>query len=167
MLRSVTAGLSVADGLLEVRDSVVDAGTGGTAVASTGPSVTLEGSTMVGLTQVPVLEASHCIFTEAVTVEDRFHGCVRFSAVAAGSTLPRRHEVVEGEDPRFLSLSRHHAGHVRLTEQSPESITAGVKTAPRLGAFGHLKATQRLEGYQRRLTESTPAGLVWALLRVD
>jgi hypothetical protein len=167
VLRSVTAGLEVAGGLLVITDSVIDAATGNEAIRSSGPLVEIEGSTVIGTTSVPVLEASHAIFAGLVAVEDRFHGCIRFSAVPSGSVLPRRHEVVEGLDPRFLSLDRHSPGHVRLTDQSPPALVSGGENGSELGAFHHLLATQRLDAFQRRLTESTPAGLVWALLRVN
>jgi hypothetical protein len=90
--------------------------------------------------------------------------------VAPLSLLPRRHEVVEVPTDlgaRFLSVDRHDPAHVRLSDESPRDLRTGGEDGSELGVFNHLKATQRLDAFQGRLAESTPAGLVSALLRVN
>jgi hypothetical protein len=56
-----------------------------------GPPATLERATILGAVHVKELTlASEVIFTDVVTADRRQAGCVRFSAVPAGSRTPRR-----------------------------------------------------------------------------
>jgi hypothetical protein len=177
VLRSITAGLVVTTpGVLSIVDSVVDSGAATPPAAAiaggleTEMTVDMQGTTVIGTVNAFILDASNCLFNDPVTVIDRFHGCIRFSAVPDGSVLPRRHEVVSlppHTGPSFLSLDRNDPSHVRLSDASPHDVVTGGEDASELGAFNHLKATQRLNALQSRLAESTPAGLIWALLRVN
>src|SRR5262249_27553192 len=78
---SETAGLELAGaGTLAVADSIVDAGSGEAIVAPVG-EVVLDRVSLAGAVDVRVVDASEVIFDGTVTVEDRFHGCVRYSRV--------------------------------------------------------------------------------------
>ena len=179
IVRSITSSLEVlGSGVLEITDSVVDAGANDPpplALQALDATAKLERSTFVGTVGldgqgVRQLHASHCLFTDPVYVIDRFHGCVRFCGVSPGSVLPRRHEVFEipaSVGPRLLSLNRHDPSHARLSDQSPSELRGGGEDGSELGAFNELQTTQRLSAFERRLSESTPAGLVWKLLRVN
>jgi hypothetical protein len=46
-------------------------------------------------------------------------------------------------------------------------VRQGGEDGSELGVFGFVQLAQRLTGLERRLGESTPAGLAWALLKVD
>jgi hypothetical protein len=179
--RSITAALDVTgDATLEIRDSVVDAGASSTpAVAVHGPNTFLdaERSTFIGTVGadgdgIRILEASECLFADPVFVVDRFEGCIRFSAIRLGgvSVLPRRHElfaIPETTGARFLSNDRLDATHVRLSDDSPSPIRTRAEDGSEVGVFKHVQLTRRLNALEQRLSESTPAGLVWALLRVN
>jgi hypothetical protein len=100
-------------------------------------------------------------------VEDRFHGCVRYSRVASPSLLPRVHRVVEDVPLAFVSLDRHNAAHARLAAGADRRLLAGAEDGGELGAFHDLQLPLRYEGYRRRLEESTPVGLMTGMIRLD
>lgn len=165
--RCVTEGLELRGaGQLTVKDSVVDAGTGAALSAAEG-TCELSRVTVLGSTQVLVLEASEVIFDGEVRVTDRFHGCVRYSRVPEGAVLPRRHRVVEGTEVRFVSRDRFDPAHARLAEDCDPALTRGAEDGSELGAFHLVRLGQRLEALTRRLTEFTPAGLSTGVTRLD
>jgi hypothetical protein len=168
VFRCVTGGLELrGPGRLTVRDSVVDAGTDGRALLAPEGMCELERVTVLGRTEVLVLEASEVIFDGMVTVTDRFHGCVRYSRVPQGAVLPRRHRVVEGVEVRFVSRDGADPAHARLAEDCDPAITRGAEDGSEMGAFHHVRLLQRLEALARRLTEYTPAGLTTGITRLD
>jgi hypothetical protein len=175
--RSIAGPLErVRRGELEVLGSIVDPGDPA-ALAVTAPEgeVVVERSTVLGATEVDVLEASESIFVGVAVVLDRFHGCIRFSNVALGSVLPRRHEVVPDLDlpapvavvPRFVSRDRTDAAFARLAERCDRRIQFGAVDGAEMGAFHDELWSVRREALLRRLTEFTPAGLVTGLIRMD
>jgi len=184
VVRSITAELSVTGAAtLEIRDSVVDAGASSTPPAAVrGPNalVDAERSTFIGTVGVDgdgirILEASECLFADPVFVVDRFEGCIRFSAIRIGAVepkavLPRRHEIFlipEDSGARFLSTDRLDPEHVRLSDDSPARLRSRGEDGSEVGVFNHVQLTRRLNALEHRLSESTPAGLVWALLKVN
>ncbi|OJH34517.1 phage tail protein [Cystobacter ferrugineus] len=171
--RSLTGRLWLGDlGTLAVRDSVLDS-YGQVLVVSRG-TCELERVTVMGqgmapggiATEVNVLEATHVLFLDKVQVRDRFHGCVRFSRVAAGSTLPRRHRVVE-VPVRFVSRSRNDPAHARLAPDCAREILRGAEDGSEMGAFHGTRLVQRQDALMRRLVEFTPAGLTTGIVRMD
>ncbi|GAA1552999.1 hypothetical protein GCM10009789_03170 [Kribbella sancticallisti] len=162
-----TAGLRLTGpGTLAVQDSVVDAASG---VAIDVPSARAE------LTRVSVggtvttreLQADTVIFDGDVTVQDRFHGCVRYARATGDSVLPQAHRVVFDVPLRIVSRNRRDPGWWRLREDCDRAISAGAQDGGELGAFGSAQLTARLAGFRRRLAEFTPAGLVTGIIRVD
>jgi hypothetical protein len=170
ILRSVTAGLVLnGPGVIQVFDSVIDAGAGGGAAAVTAADGRLEvdRTTVFGTVDVFVLEASEAIFNDDVTVTNRFEGCVRYSRVTSASVLPRRHRVVVDTPARYVSVNRRHPAHARLSERCDRSILRGAEDGSEMGAFHDVQHALRYEGFFRRLVEYTPAGLTTGIIRVD
>lgn len=168
--RCLTAGLALnGSGVLRVSDSVVDAGRGPGAVAltATNGEIRIERSTIFGTVDCRVIDASETIFEHTVTVTDRFHGCVRYSRVTGDSVLPRIHRVVEDVALRFASLDRHNPAHARLAEDADQRMLTGAEDGGEIGAFHEFQLALRYEGYRRRLEESTPAGLITGIIRMD
>lgn len=64
-------------------------------LAFTNGLVNLSRCTLLGPAYVHRLEASECILDDVVTVENTQDGCVRFTAWAAGSVIPRQYESVQ------------------------------------------------------------------------
>jgi hypothetical protein len=168
--RCMTAGLElVGAGELRITDSVVDAGhvPGSAALTASQGQVRLERSTVFGLVDCRVIDASETIFNDRVTVTDRFRGCVRYSRVTSDSVLPRIHRVVEDVALRFVSLDRHNPAHARLAVDADRLVLAGAEDGGEMGAFHEIQLALRYEGYRRRLEESTPAGLITGIIRLD
>ena len=64
------------------------------ALALTDGDVSLSRCTVLGRVVVHRLQASECILRDQAQVDDTQHGCIRFSAWADGSALPRQYESV-------------------------------------------------------------------------
>ncbi|MDX6720780.1 MAG: hypothetical protein QOJ63_3034 [Solirubrobacteraceae bacterium] len=153
-------------GVLTVADSIVD-GRPGQALRAPAGEVVLERVSVGGDVAVRVLEASEVIFDGLVAVEDRFRGCVRYSRVTEQSTLPRVHRVAVGTDVRVVSRNRRDAAWWRLRADCDPAITRGAENGSEMGAFSLTQLAERMTGFERRLGEFTPAGLVSAIIRID
>lgn len=165
--RCETAGLVLAGaGVLNVADSIVDARPG-TALRAPAGEVVLDRVSVGGDVAVRVLEASEVIFDDLVEVEDRFRGCVRYSRVTAGSTLPRVHRVAVDTPVRVVSRNRRDAAWWRLRADCAPAISRGAESGSEMGAFGLTQLAERMAGFERRLGEFTPAGLVTGIIRID
>ncbi|NVB37027.1 hypothetical protein G6O69_04240 [Pseudenhygromyxa sp. WMMC2535] len=164
------AGISASGtGTLGIFASAVDSGKGSglPALSHAEGTLEIERSTVVGEVAAQVLHASEVLFVDLVTVTDRFSGCIRYSGVPEGCTLPRRHRVVEGEAPRFVSYDRLAPGHLRLSTRCPEALRLGAEDGDEIGVFHDLQSARRREALIRRLDEATPVGLTSGLVRVD
>jgi hypothetical protein len=162
-----TAGLRLAGpGALVVQDSVVDAAE---AVAIDVPSgrAELTRVSVGGTVTTRELQADTVIFDGDITVQDRFHGCVRYCRATSASTLPQAHRVVFDVPLRIVSRNRRDPGWWRLREDCDRAVSAGAQDGGELGAFGSAQLTARLAGFRRRLAEFTPAGLVTGIIRID
>jgi hypothetical protein len=165
--RCETAGLLLAGaGVLTVADSIVDAHPG-VALRAPAGEVVLDRVSVGGDTRVRVLEASEAVFDGHVSVEDRFRGCVRYSRVTSGSTLPRVHRVAWDTPLRLVSRNRRDPAWWRLREDCDAAISRGAENGSELGAFSLTQLAERMEGFERRLGEFTPAGLVTGIIRID
>jgi hypothetical protein len=168
--RSLTGGLRLAStGDLIVHDSVIDTGAGANrpAIAASDGELTIERATVWGTVGVRVLEASETIFVDKVMVEDRFHGCIRYSRVTEAKDLPRQHRLAIGTRLRFVSIDRHDPAHARLSEHCDRAVLAGAEDGGEMGTFHDTRLAQIYEAYRRRLIEYTPAGLVSGVIRLD
>jgi hypothetical protein len=151
-------------GTLDIRDSIVH----GAPRALHVPAGTcrVERTTVMGDSQVHVLDASESIFDGAVAVTDRFHGCVRYSRVPHGPPLPGTHQVTEKE-VRFVTRDRNEPAYARLAADCDLLIARGAEDGSEMGAFHGARLAQRYEALARRLSEYTPAGLVTGICRLD
>jgi hypothetical protein len=152
-------------GEFRIADSVVDAGA--VALNAADGQVTLDRCTVFGETHCRVIEASESIFENNITVTDRFRGCVRYSRVTGQSVLPRIHRVVADVPVAYVSRDRNDPAHARLGEVTDRRILNGAEDGGEMGAFHELQLALRYEGYRRRLEESTPAGLITGVIRLD
>ncbi|HEY5880202.1 MAG TPA: phage tail protein [Nakamurella sp.] len=165
--RCMTAGLVLAGaGQLVVSDSIVDARPHDALVAPAG-MVTLDRVSVGGEVRVRAIEASEVIFDGRVTVEDRFRGCVRYSRVAEDSVLPRVHRVVVGTPVRVVTLNRRDPAWWRLRADCDTAISRGAESGSEMGAFNLIRSAERMVGFEQRLGEFTPAGLVSGIIRID
>ncbi|MGY1708339.1 phage tail protein [Geodermatophilus sp. SYSU D00758] len=165
--RCETAGLDLAGtGRLTVADSIVDAA-GDTAVSAPAGLVELERVSVGGGVRARVLEATEVIVDGLVTVEDRFHGCVRYSRVGTGSTLPRMHRVRVGTAVRVVSRNRRDPAWWRLRDDCDPAVLRGAESGAEMGAFGLTRLAVRTAAFAQRLEEFTPAGLVSGIVRID
>jgi hypothetical protein len=80
--------------------------------------------------------------------------------------LPRIHRVVV-DVPLTFVRDRHDPAHVRLPASGDRRVLAGAEDGGEMGAFHDVHLSLRYEGYRRRLEESTPAGLVTGIIRLD
>lgn len=163
-------------GTLELAESIIDPGDpDGAAIVALDGIANVDRCTVMGTTDVNILEGSESIFIGRTTVLDRFRGCIRFSCVALDSVLPARHRVVPDLDvaspvaiePRFVSVDRHDPAYARLAESCDARIRFGAADGAEMGAFHDELWPVRREAVLRRLTEYTPAGLVPGLIRID
>jgi hypothetical protein len=167
-----TAGLVLLGaGTLVITDSVVEverqpAGLSEAVRADAG-ELTLERVSVGGDVLVRALEASETIFDGAVVVEDRFRGCVRYSRVPDRATLPRLHRVAVGTPIRLVSNHRRDPAWWRLRADADPAIARGAESGSEMGAFGLLRSAERMAGFEQRLTEFTPAGLVSGIVRIE
>jgi hypothetical protein len=165
--RCETAGLLLAGaGVLTVADSIVDARPGEALAASAG-EVTLDRVSVGGEVLVRALDASEVIFDDRVEVEDRFRGCVRYSRVTEDSTLPRVHRIAVETPVRLVSRNRRDAAWWRLRADCHPAIRRGAENGSEMGAFSLTQVAERMAGFERRLGEFTPAGLVTGIVRTD
>jgi hypothetical protein len=100
-------------------------------------------------------------------VEDRFHGCVRYSRATGGSVLPQAFKVSYDVPLRLVSRNRRDPGWWRLREDCDPAVSAGAEDGSELGAFGSVHLAARLAGFRGRLVEFTPAGLQTGVIRMD
>ena len=132
--------------------------------------------TVLGRMFVHRLEASECILDEFSVVDDTQHGCVRFSAWAQGSVLPRQYESVEISDqsPIFTSRQFGQPGYGQLLASAdasilePESATllAGAADGSEMGAFARDKNPIKDRSILIKYQEYMPLGLVPVLVHV-
>lgn len=131
--------------------------------------------TVVGPAYVHRLEASECILDNVVTVENTQDGCVRFSAWATGSVIPRRYESVEIQPnaPLFNSRAFGQPGYAQLLESvdnaivsgSPATISAGAEHGSEMGAFAAQANPIKERSLLLKYQEYMPLGLNPVIIR--
>jgi hypothetical protein len=151
--------LELADACIATADGIVD----------------LSRTTVMGRLTVHELNASECILQDLAVVDDIQQGCVRFTAWANGSALPRKYESVSIVQlaPLFTSDRFGEPGYAQLhagvdsailpaaTTNTPQNtISSGAQNGSEMGAFARennpIKESALLIKYQ----EFMPAGLV-------
>jgi hypothetical protein len=128
------------------------------------------------------LQASECILQDMVEVEDVQDGCVRFSACAQGSVLPRQYECVaiKQQAAIFTSIDFGQPGYAQLLPTvdaaivpvprpdslAPPTIASGAEDGSEMGAFAREKNSMKERGLSVKFQEFMPAGLVPVLIYV-
>jgi hypothetical protein len=143
---------------------------GQTALAMPVGVTNLRRCTVLGSLYVHRLEASECILDDFSVVEDTQHGCVRFSASALGSILPRQYECAQTNARAALFTSRQF-GDARYAQllptadnaiQSPAGATIleGAEDGSEMGAFAREKNPIKERSLMIKFQEFMPLGLV-------
>jgi hypothetical protein len=139
------------------------------------PLAVLQGTTVFGRTVVHALDlASNCIFWNTVTVEARQVGCVRFSYVPVGSSVPRRYRcipdveglsdaeaevVLRDVKPVLVSDDLSAAGYARLARECPLVVREGADDESEMGAWHFRMEPQREANLVASLGEYLRFGL--------
>ena len=136
----------------------------------------LQRCTSLGPLFVHHLEASECILDEFSVVEDAQHGCVRFSAWADGSVLPRQYESVRTPAHSAIFVSRQFGqpGYAQLLPTADSvvldpaggTILQGAENGSEMGAFAREKNSIKERSLLIKYREFMPIGLVPVLVRV-
>ncbi|MFF4358115.1 hypothetical protein [Streptomyces sp. NPDC001604] len=149
---------------IHLRDSILDA-TGHDREALSAPDcrhahavLHVHRTTVIGEVHTHAVEiAENSVFTGRLNVARRGIGCLRYSAVPAGSRTPRRHRCTDVR-PLFVSVRYGTPWYGQLADRCPEEIRRGADDGAELGAFHDLYRPQREDGLRARLAEYTPAG---------
>ncbi len=155
---------------LSARDSVIQGLWNTRALTLGAGEADLRRCTLLGRARVHRLNASECILDDVVSVDDTQHGCVRFSAWAGGSVLPRRYESVEiaPRAPLFTSRVFGRPGYAQLLEGVDRAIVAGgpspsiaegAEDGSEMGAFAREKTAIKLRSLAIKYEEYMPLGL--------
>jgi hypothetical protein len=145
-------------------------------------AVSLSRCTVLGRIVVHQLDASECILWDLAQVDNTQAGCVRFSAWADGSILPRKFESVRirQRTPLFTSTDFGQPGYCQLTPTAddailpetgpatgpPNTISAGTTDGSEMGAFARDKNPIKERGLFIKYQEFMPAGLVPVVIHV-
>jgi hypothetical protein len=150
-------------------ESVIDsgAGAGSQALAAEDGRLDLDRVTVFGFTECQQLYATEAIFIGDIVVEDRFHGCVRFSRVRSEDGLPRRHRLAVGTKVQLVSTDRDDPAYARLAESCDTAIRRGAEDGSEMGVFHDVRMAERYQAFRQRLREYTPANLTTGLIRLD
>jgi hypothetical protein len=146
-------------------------------IATSAGEVDLVRCTLLGPAHLHRLTASECILDDIVLVEDPQHGCVRFSAWARGSKLPRQYESVEvaPRAPLFVSRVFAQPGYAQLLSSvdrtirsgaAGATISTGASNGAEMGAFAREKNLIKANSLRIKYEEFMPLGLVPVLIYV-
>jgi hypothetical protein len=129
--------------------------------------------TVLGRVAAHQLQASECILDELAEADDLQNGCIRFTAWAEGSLLPRQYEsvTVPQAAPLFTSTSFGQPGYAQLlpdvdgqrmppatTNGPPQNtISAGAADGSEMGAYARDKNPIRARALTLKLQEYMPA----------
>jgi hypothetical protein len=144
-------------------------------------SMTLSRCTVLGPIAAHRFQASECILQELTQVDDLQQGCVRFTAWAEGSELPRQYESVAIEQgaPLFTSVNFGQPGYAQLLLSCDQqilaappgaapqnTISAGAADGAEMGAYARDKNPIRLHALMLKLEEYMPANLLPVIINV-
>ena len=139
-------------------------------LAFTSGLVNLSRCTLLGKAYLHRVEASECILDDLVTVENTQDGCVRFTAWAAGSVLPRQYESVQirAAAPLFNSTVFGQPAYAQLRDgvdsaivsgAAGATISAGAQDGSEMGAFASEKNPIKEASLLLKFQEFMPVGL--------
>jgi hypothetical protein len=152
------------------------------ALAFADGTVILDRCTIMGRIIAHRLEASECILQDLAEIDDTQNGCVRFTAWADGSVLPRKYESVRiaQQAALFASIAFGQPAYARLLplvdaailgEADPSgapqnTISAGAEDGSEMGAFARDRNPVKERALLIKYQEFMPAGLVPVLVYV-
>ena len=138
--------------------------------------------TVMGRIVAHRFDASECILQELTQADDLQDGCVRFSAWADGSVVPRQYESVRVPQsaPLFTTTDFGQPGYAqllptadlqRLPQSTPSTspqntISAGAVDGSEMGAYARDKNPARAQALLLKLQEYMPASLVPVIVNV-
>ena len=139
--------------------------------------VRLEHVTVLGPMSLHRVAASECILNNVARVEDAQRGCIRFSAWAAGSVLPRKYEsvMIQPGAPLFTTRQFGEPGYGQLTEAADRAIVApetggaistGAQDGSEMGAFWREQNAIKERSLRVKYEEYMPVGLVPVVIHV-
>jgi hypothetical protein len=128
----------------------------------------LSRTTLIGPAAVHRIEASECVLAGLVAVDDTQHGCVRFSAWTAGSTLPRKYEsvLVAADASLFASPAFGRPEYAQLLATVGPGLLEGGEDGGELGAFARERNAVKQRGLLIKYREYMPIGLEPVVVRV-
>jgi hypothetical protein len=146
------------------------------ALAVADATVQLTRVTVLGRIAAHRLFASDSILRDFTAVDDVQDGCVRFSAYASGSAIPRQYEsaVITPGAPIFTSDSYGHPGYAQLLETADAaiagpvgaSISTGAENSSEMGAFSADLNPVKEQGLLIKYAEYMPLGLTPVIVHV-
>ena len=164
---------------LTATDSIIQAvNTGGAAkdyaLSTQLGTVSLARCTILGPSAIHRLNASECILDDVTIAADEQDGCVRFSAVAAGSQVhaPYRSVAIPARGPIFRSRDFGNPNYARLFRladnailqpTSGETILGGAQNGSEMGVWQSEGITLTKRGLVLKFEEYAPLGVfpVW------
>lgn len=138
------------------------------AISLTSGEVALSRSTVLGIARVHRLDASECILRDVVDVDDRQHGCVRFSAWCEGSHLPRKYESVRlpQNADLFTSTELGQPAYAQLLATTSAQISEGAEDGSEMGAFWRERNAVKERSLLIKYQEYLPVGLQPVVIHV-
>jgi hypothetical protein len=147
------------------------------ALAVADAAVQLNRVTVLGRIAAHRLSASNSILRDFTAVDDAQDGCVRFTAYASGSVIPRQYEspVIPPGAPIFTSDAYGQPGYAQLLETADAAITgdpagasicSGAENGSELGAFSADLNPVKEQGLLVKYAEYMPLGLTPVIVHV-
>lgn len=168
LTQTICGRVSLSDKVPEVfvAESIVDHGTDDiTALRAKGAVVRVEKSTIIGRSEISILEARDSIFTDVVTADGCDLGFARFCYLPAGSCTSQRFRCHPDPalpypiQPVFTSMCWKNPAYSRLDVDCPDEIRTGAEGGSEMGSFCSLQQPQREANLCSVLEEYTPFGL--------
>jgi hypothetical protein len=159
---ALVEALAISDSIVQAVDPAADALAIDTGMA------TISAATILGSARLHQVEATTTIFHDVVEVADHQHGCVRFSAVPAGSVVPRPYECVTispGEQ-LFASRAFGQPSYAQLLASANPGVRRGAEDGSELGAFWREKHPIKERSLLIKYQEYMPIGLAPVLIYV-
>jgi hypothetical protein len=146
------------------------------ALAVADATVQLNRVTVLGRIAVHRLMASDSIMRDFAAVDDIQEGCVRFSAYADASVIPRQYEsaAIASGAPIFTSDTYGRPGYAQLLETADSSIvgtagasiSSGAENSSEMGAFSADLNPAKEQGLLIKYAEYMPLGLTPVIVHV-
>jgi hypothetical protein len=147
------------------------------ALAVADATVQLDRVTVLGRIAAHRLRASDSILRDFPAVDDPQDGCVRFTAYASGSVIPRQYEsaAIPPGAPIFTSDSYGQPGYAQLLETADAaivggmagaSISSGAENSSEMGAFSADLNPVKEQGLLVKYAEYMPLGLTPVIVHV-